>query len=710
MGLLLRKLQKKSDGSSPVVSACAVACGACAAFLCWGESVADAADLSRALPTKAPPPAATSAADEWTGFYAGGHFGYAAGFSNWTATQANTPTPSLFGTLDLFQGYNFSTGKGSYLLGFQAGYNYMLPSRVVLGAEADVSFPSVLGASQAIASPLIGQAIYRDQVQMSGTVRGRIGYAPGHWLFYATGGFAYSFDQFSRTQVAGAAVGGTAVAGTVENLFMVPRIGGAVGGGVEVALTPHWMARLEYLFTDYGTRSVDFPAGAQRFTSDLSVHTLRIGLDYKLGRDGVDPQIFTKGPEALDLGTFAVHGQTTFVEQYAPPFRSPYVGRNSLIPNQGRETWDATAFLGMRLWQGAEFWVNPEIDQGFGLGSTLGVAGFPSGEAFKRGESVPYPRIQRAFIRQTVNLGGDSQKVDAAANQFGGAQTANRLVFTVGRFYITDIFDTNKYAHDPKRDFFNWALMDTGTFDYAGDAWGVTYGAAAEWYQGDWTLRGGLFDLSIDPGSTDLDTSFSQFQWVGEIERRYELWGHPGKLAVTGFLSRGRMGSFQDAINLAQITGGPADIAAVRKYQSRGGVSMNVEQEITKELGVFARAGWADGSVEPFDVTDIDRTVAAGLSLKGKQWGRPDDTFGLAGVVNGISKVHQQFLNAGGLGILVGDGMLPHPGPEQIIETYYAFPLLASTVTLDYQFIVNPAYNRDRGPVSVIGARVHAEF
>ena len=709
MGLLLQKLQKRPR-FSPGGSAFAAFCGACAAFLCCGESAADAADLSRALPTKAPPPAVTSAADEWTGFYAGGHFGYAAGFSDWTATQANAPNPSLSGTLDLFQGYDFATGRGSYLLGFQAGYNYMLPSRLVLGAEADVSFPSVLGASQAIASPLIGQAIYRDQVQMSGTVRGRIGYAPSNWLFYATGGFAYSFDQFSRTQVAGVAIGGTALAGTVENVFMVPRIGGAVGAGVEVALTPRWMGRLEYLFTDYGSRGVNFPAGAQRFTSDLSVHTLRIGLDYRLGRDGVDPQIFTKGPDALDFGAFAVHGQTTFLEQYAPPFRSPYVGANSLIPNQGREAWDATAYLGMRLWQGAELWIDPEIDQGFGLNATTGLAGFPSGEALKRGESVPYARIPRAFIRQTINVGGDNQKVDAGPNQFAGSQTANRLVFTVGKFAISDVFDTNKYAHDPKRDFMNWALIDTGTFDFAGDAWGLTYGAAAEWYQGDWTLRGGVFVLSTAPGSTDLDTTFSQFQWVGEIERRYELWGHPGKLAVTGFLSRGRMGSFQDAINLAQLTGGPADIAAVRKYQSRGGVSMNLEQEITSELGVFARAGLANGDVEPFDVTDIDRTVAAGLSLKGKQWGRPNDTFGFAGIVNQISGVHQQFLNDGGLGLLVGDGTLPHPGPEQIIETYYAFPLLASTVTFDYQFIVNPAYNRDRGPVSVIGARVHAEF
>ncbi len=673
-------------------------------------SGAQAADLSRVLPTKAPPPAAASASDEWTGFYAGGHFDYAAGFSSWTATQAGAATPGLSGAFDLFQGYDFSTGRGSYLLGFQAGYNYMLPSRLVLGLETDVSFPSLLGASQAIASPLIGQAIYSDQVEMSGTVRGRIGYAPGHWLFYVTGGFAYSFDEFSRTQVAGAAVGGTAVAGTVENRFMVPRIGGAAGLGMEVTLTPRWTARLEYLFTDYGSRGVDFPAGAQRFTSDLAVHTLRVGLDYKLGRDGIDPQIFTKGPEALDLGNVAIHGQTTFVEQYAPPFRSPYVGQNSLSPNQGRETWDATAYLGVRPWQGAELWIDPEIDQGFGLNGTTGIAGFPSGEALKRGESVPYARVQKAFIRQTVNLGGDSKKIEAGPNQFAGSQTVDRLVFTVGKFAINDVFDTNKYAHDPKRDFMNWALIDTGTFDFAGDAWGMTYGAAAEWYRGDWTLRGGLFDLSVTPGNADLDTTFQQFQWVGEIERRYELWGHPGKLAVTGFLSRGRMGSFQDAIDLAQLTGGPANIAAVRQYQSRAGVSMNLEQEITSELGVFTRAGWADGSVEPFDVTDIDRTAAAGLSLKGKQWGRPDDTFGLAGILNGISNVHQQFLNAGGLGLLIGDGMLPYSGPEQIIETYYAFPLLASTVTFDYQFIVNPAYNRDRGPVSVIGARVHAEF
>jgi high affinity Mn2+ porin len=170
------------------------------------------------------------------------------------------------------------------------------------------------------------------------------------------------------------------------------------------------------------------------------------------------------------------------------------------------------------------------------------------------------------------------------------------------------------------------------------------------------------------------------------------------------------MGSFADAIQLAALTGGPPDLAAVRQYQSRGGVSMNLEQQLMPNVGFFARAGFANGDIEPYEFTDIDRTVAAGLSISGRQWGRDDDTFGIAGVVNGISKEHQAFLNAGGLGILVGDGQLPNPGTERILETYDSFPVFVSRVTLDYQLIVNPGYNRDRGPASVLGFRVHTQY
>jgi len=662
------------------------------------------------LPVKAPPASAPAAYD-WSGFYVGGHIGYAAGTSGWSATSTAAPAPSLTGTVNFFNSLDAFKGTGSYFEGFQAGYNFISPSRFLFGVEADASFPNRVGGTATVASATAGLASYSEQVEYAGTLRGRIGYAPnlgtkGHWLFYATGGLAWTFDQFTRTQIAG----GTVSAGTVENLYMVPRLGGTAGVGIEYALPSLWTARLEYLFADFGNRSVTFPAASQRFDSNLDLNELRFGLNYRLNGDSAKQSGDAADAPALETDNFAVHGQTTFLEQYVLPFRSPYLGPNSLDPNQGRETWDATAYLGMRLWQGAEFWVDPELDQGFGLSGTLGVAGFPSGEAYKVGSAVPYARVPRAFIRQTIDLGGNSEKVDSDLNKFSGSQTENRMVITVGKFGVTDVFDNNKYAHDPRNDFMNWALIDTGTFDYAADAWGFTYGAAVEWYQGDWTVRGGIFDLSIIPNSTELDPTFDQFQWVGEIERRYQVWGQPGKIAVTGFLSRGRMGSYADAIALAAATGTIPSTAAVRQYTSRGGVSVNIEQQITDQIGAFVRAGFANGDIEPYEFADIDRTVAAGLSLNGKLWGRPDDTVGLAGVVNGISSVHEAYFNDGGLGILIGDGMLPHPGLEQILETYYQLPVSFFKLTLDYQLIVNPAYNEDRGPASVISARLHAQF
>jgi high affinity Mn2+ porin len=198
---------------------------------------------------------------------------------------------------------------------------------------------------------------------------------------------------------------------------------------------------------------------------------------------------------------------------------------------------------------------------------------------------------------------------------------------------------------------------------------------------------------------------------LAEIEERHELWGQPGKIKLTGFLSRGNAGKFSDATALAQATGQPADINAVRSYTSRPGVSINLEQQIMDGLGVFARAGWADGNVEPWDFTDIDRTVSAGVSLSGKLWGRSDDIVGVAGVINGIASEHIAFLNAGGLGILVGDGQLPNTRLEKILEAYYSYALTASTrVSLDYQSISNPAYNADRGPVHAFASRFHWQF
>ncbi|SIO67724.1 Carbohydrate-selective porin, OprB family [Bradyrhizobium erythrophlei] len=446
------------------------------------------------------------------------------------------------------------------------------------------------------------------------------------------------------------------------------------------------------------------------FNSDLSIQSLRLGVNYQLGADLAKSDVFTKGVPPLDSDNFNVHGQTTLVSQYALPFRAPYSGQNSLASNAGRETWDLNLYLGFRPWEGAEIWVNPEIDQGFGLSGTFGVAGFPSAEAYKVGSSYPYARIPRAFLRQTIDLGGDVQKVNAGINQFAGSQTTDRLVITVGKFSVVDIFDTNKYAHDPRSDFLNWTLVDTGAFDYAADAWAFTYGAAVEWYTGQWTFRAGIFDGPVVPNSTDLDPAFGQFQMVGEIERRYELWGQPGKIAVTGYLTRARMGNFADAVQLASLTGGPADISAVRTYSSKAGIAANMEQQILPGVGLFARAGYTPGKLEAYAFTDADTTLSGGALLSGKFWGRPDDTVGLAGILNTISSVHQAYFAAGGLSALIGDGMLPHPGAEKILEVYYTLPIYSWQLTLDYQLIANPAYNRDRGPVSVVASRLHAQF
>ena len=410
-----------------------------------------------------------------------------------------------------------------------------------------------------------------------------------------------------------------------------------------------------------------------------------------------------------DLSRFAVYGQATYTEQETDGFHAPYAGPNSLSPHSGRETTDATLYLGARLWKGAQLWLDPEADQGFGLDDTLGLAGFSSGEAYKVGRKAPYFRLQRAFIRQTLNLGGAAGSVDAGPNQFALPQSSNRLVLTVGKMSVVDIFDVNRYAHDPRADFFNWSVVDAGTFDYAADAWGYSVGGAAEWYVGSWAWRAGVFDLSDVPNSTRLEPGFDEYQVDLEAEHRHELRGQPGKVDITVFESRGRMGLLEDAIAYAQANGLQPDSAPVRRYRKRDGISLNFEQQLTPDVGMFARLGDAGGNVETYEFTDIDRTASLGVSVGGGPWQRPQDTLGLAGVVNAVSRDRRQYLAAGGLGILVGDGRLPHAGHENILETYYEAAVFSAVqVTLDYQWVDNPAYSRDRGPVSIFAVRVHA--
>jgi high affinity Mn2+ porin len=416
--------------------------------------------------------------------------------------------------------------------------------------------------------------------------------------------------------------------------------------------------------------------------------------------------------EEVEQEFWAIHGQGTNVWLLQPVFRSPYRGPQSLSPAaNGRETVDVTLYAGIRPWPGAEIWLNPEVDQGFGLSNTFGVAGYPSGEAYKVGKAEPYIVVQRGFLRQTIDLGGPTEKLEPDLNQLGGTQTANRLVFTMGKYAVVDIFDTNKYAHDPRNDFFNWSIIDQGAFDYAANSWGYTYGGAAEWYQDWWTARAGVFDLSQAPNTVALSHGFGQGQFVAELEERHSLWDQPGKLKFLYWLTRGRLGAYLDAISLGAPTGQTPSTSDVRRFRTKDGAGLNLEQQLAQDFGVFARASLSQGTVEEVDFTDINQSISAGLSLTGSRWDRPDDTVGLAGAVNRISHQGKLYLAAGGLGGIIGDGQLPNAGPEQILEAYYNVALFSfAHFTADYQFIRNPAYNRDRGPVSIFGLRLHVQY
>ncbi len=421
------------------------------------------------------------------------------------------------------------------------------------------------------------------------------------------------------------------------------------------------------------------------------------------------------GAETPAYEDWQAHFQATGIYQAYPAFSAAYSGPESLNPSgQQRHTDTATAFFGVRTWNGGELYFNPEFSQGEALSNAFGVAGFPNGEGTKAGGYTGRVVTERLFIRQTLGLGGKTENIESDQNQLAGAKDISRITFTAGKFAASDIFDNNAYSHDPRTQFMNWALMDSGAWDYPSDARGYTKGAVVELNQKDWAIRYGAFIESEIPNGKETNPhGFTSLGNVAELEERYKLNEKPGTTRLLVFLNSGRMGKFGDAIDIAGETGKDVNtaIAETRKYgNTKYGFAINAEQKLTDDLGAFTRISWNNGQTEDWSYTNIDRSLAVGLSLQGKRWGRDDDTVGFAGVINGISKNQQDFLKNGGLGILIGDGKLNY-GLESILETYYSYKITSYlTLTPDYQFVLNPAYNQDRGPVNIFSGRLHLEF
>ena len=369
-----------------------------------------------------------------------------------------------------------------------------------------------------------------------------------------------------------------------------------------------------------------------------------------------------------------------------------------------------TLFLGKRLWKDGEIWINAEVDQGHGFNDTLGLAGFPNGGAYKLGANQPYLRFPRLFFHQNISLGGEATTVEANANQLASILSANNIAITVGKFAVTDVFDTNSYAHDPRADFMNWSVLDGGSYDYAADPWGFTWGGAVEWTQNWWTLRAGFFQLSPVPNGKITRIHFGGNETNIELEERHTLWGHPGKIKLLAWVNQGNMGSYADAIALSQQTNTTPDVSLVRRASSRPGFVLNAEQELPANMGTFLRLSANRGDKETYEFTDINQSLSTGLTIKGNAWHRDDDNIGIAFIENRLSSDARAYFAAGGLGLLIGDGRLNY-APEKISEIYYAWHLHpAITLSIDYQHITHPAYNKDRGPVSIFGTRIHASF
>jgi len=348
------------------------------------------------------------------------------------------------------------------------------------------------------------------------------------------------------------------------------------------------------------------------------------------------------------------------------------------------------------------------------------VAGALNGETYRIGDPAPVASIARAYIQQFIPLGHtDYEREEDAVNQVLNKRVpTKRITLTLGKFAMSDFFDNNSYNHDPRSQFINWSLMSNGAWDYPANTKGYTVGFIGELVQPNWKLRVSSVAVPVVANHSAMEYVFGKaHSETLEVEKKISIHKRNGLVRFLVNYTASRAPSYQqglmalknDDTTLLKVISGNAE--GIGFGGNKTGLGLNIEQELTDDLGVFARLGWNDGKHVSWAFTEIDQTFHAGISLKGTKWGRPNDIIGLAGVVNGISSDHRAFLKAGGYGFIIGDGQLNY-GNENIVEFFYNAQLFhAFWLSFDYQLVNNPGYNKDRkGPVHVFGLRSHIGF
>ncbi|MFL5786544.1 MAG: carbohydrate porin [Flavisolibacter sp.] len=412
-----------------------------------------------------------------------------------------------------------------------------------------------------------------------------------------------------------------------------------------------------------------------------------------------------------DSSLISFHSQSTTISQYHPKFKSPYEGVNSFVSDEKiASSLTNTLFFAIRPWKSGIIIINPEVAGGVGLSSTTGMAGFPNGEIFRVGNPKPTIYLARLLFEERMPLHHtESVYVEDNPNLVRGFYPTDFISFYGGRFCLADKFDGNPYNHDPRSQFMNWSFMSAGAWDYAADTRGYTWGIGSEWKNKNWRAA---LAFTLEPAvanSLNFDTHINNaFATQFEITHFHLLKGNPGQLQLTAFLNKAHMGNYDLAVK-NNVT--DPDITTTANYKNhKWGWVINGSQQFNKYWGGFARISWNDGKNETWAYTEIDRSVNLGVQYSKNN---PDhsNVLGMGVVINGISKPHRNYLASGGYGFIIGDGQLNY-GSEVITEIYYRFSFFGDhlQVSPDYQFAINPAYNKDRGPIHIFALRTHIEL